>query len=90
MILKGEIINANEIELFFIFGILFEKRVNLSDKSLFEISYYDLEKNKTYTFKDYLFIKEHKCNLVKFFNTLNSINLFSYFEYSKPKKNNLR
>lgn len=52
---------------FLIFGILFEKRVNLTTPDLFSFSYVDLERNKSFHFENYFFLKIRKNKFVEFF-----------------------
>lgn len=56
----------NEEKNYLIFGILFEKRMNLSNKNIFQFSYYDFLVEKEFFFSDSIFYKIHKKNFHTF------------------------
>lgn len=53
---------------YLLFGILFEKRVHLVNKNIFSFSHFDVSLNKTFHFKDYIFLKIKKNKIFDFIN----------------------
>lgn len=59
---------------FLVFGVIFEKRVNLGNPEIFSFSHYDIESSKAYNFSNYRFLKMRKNKFFLFFKLLKSEN----------------